>query len=118
MILGQSTYEQSKEFIEDHGDKYDLNEKFTDATFTYFKWAYILLTLGRLPLILIACYKIKLCKFFIYYQMLFSLVEVCLPRDEGTVYQQLLMWVGVINFYLHYFDFWPGVFSILFVQVF
>ena len=40
-----------------------------------------------------------------------------MPRDVGDYSLDLLMWLNIIIFCLHYFDFWPNTIAILLLQL-
>ena len=73
---------------------------------------------GRLVLILISMKNLSTCKIYIYYQILYLLLEECLPRDYGTMQLKLLLSQSVLDFSLLYFNFWPSCIGILSIQVF
>ena len=78
----------------------------------------IILTFGRLILIFISIKKLSICKMFIYYQVIYILLEELLPRDYGDMQLKLLMANNIMNFALLYFSFWPSVICMLSTQVF
>ena len=69
----------------------------------------IVMTFGRLVLIAISFKQIKVCKVYIYYQIIYSLLEECMPRDYGTMQVNIFMTNNVMNFCLLYYNFWPSV---------
>ena len=63
----------------------DHNEKVVAEIFPHVKSIIIWMTMGRIILLLISCKKPSICKIYLYYQVLFIVVELCLPRDYGDV---------------------------------
>lgn len=55
---------------------------------------------------------------FIYYQVVYILLEELLPRDYGDMQLKLLMANNIMNFSLLYFSFWPSAICMLSTQVF
>jgi len=88
MIIGISHLDKSENFIAD-GEA--SSKEFVDANFPTLKIVYILLTFGRIPLMLISARKLTICKTYIYYEVVCNLVEECMPRDCGEYGQELLM---------------------------
>ena len=71
------------------------------------------MSIGRVILLLISFKKLSICKFYIYYQVVYILLELCLPRDYGDMQLKLLMDNNVMSFCLLYMDFWPSSIAIL-----
>ena len=76
------------------------------------------MTVGRLALMLISLKNLAVCKTYIYYQAIFMVVEMFMPRSYGDMQLKLLMIDNVMNFLLLFFHFWPNCLCILLCQVF
>ena len=48
--------------------------------------------------------------------MVYKLVELCLPRNHGTMHLKMLMSTEIMDFCMLYFDFWSSCFSTLLFQ--
>ena len=115
MFLGKANYQQSQKYIEEGGTH---NTDLIETMFPIIKWAMIILTFGRLIFIFISIKKLAICKTYIYYQVIYILLEEFLPRDYGDMQLKLLMANNIMNFSLLYFSFWPSVICMLTTQVF
>ena len=108
--LGQANFQQSEKYIENGGEH---NEEFVSAIFPYVKIAILSMSIGRVILLLISFKKLSICKFYIYYQVVYILLELCLPRNYGDMQLKLLMDNNVMSFCLLYMDFWPSSIAML-----
>ena len=86
--------------------------------FPYIKWTMIMMSYGRLFLILVSMKKLAVCKMYIYYQIVYLILEECLPRDFGEMQLKVLMNQTVLDFSLLYFNFWPSCIGVLCIQIF
>ena len=75
------------------------------------------MTIGRLFLMLISLKNLAICKTYIYYQAVFMIVEMFLPRNYGDMQLKLLMIDNAMNFVLLFHNFWPSCISMLSCQL-
>lgn len=80
--FGNANFQQSEEYIDEDGSH---NQNLISDTFVYLKWAMIVMTFGRLILIFISLKNLNVCKLYIYYQVVYLLLESLLPRDYGDM---------------------------------
>ena len=78
----------------------------------------IVMSYARLLLILLSMKKLAICKVYIYYQIVYLMLEQCLPRDYGDMQLKVLMNQTVLDFSLLYFKFWPSCIGVLCIQLF
>ena len=105
ILLGEANYIQSRDYI---AEGKPHNEEFVARYQSFLQWAMLTMTFGRLALMVISFKKQQVCKIYIYYQILYSLLEECMPRDYGTMQVNIFMTNNVMNFCLLYYDFWPS----------
>lgn len=105
MPIGIANYQQSKEYIDAEKPH---NEELMKTMFPILQWTMIIMTFGRLILMAISMKKLSICKTYIYYQVLYGILEDCLPRDFGDMQSKLSNTNNIMNFCLLYFDFWPN----------
>ena len=55
----------------------EYNEDLVKSIFPFVKMAIIFMTIGRAILLLISFKKISICKVYIYYQVIYILLELC-----------------------------------------
>ena len=79
-----------------------------ETLFPILQWTMIIMTFGRVILMAISFKYLSICKMYIYYQVLYGVLEDCLPRDFGDMQSKLSNTNNVMNFCLLYFDFWPN----------
>ena len=91
----------------------EYNEDLVKSIFPFVKMAIIFMTIGRAILLLISFKKISICKVYIYYQVIYILLELCLPRNHGDMQLKLMLDNNVMSFLLLYFDFWPNCIAML-----
>ena len=63
----------------------------------------IVMSYGRLFLILVSMKNLAVCRVYIYYQMAYLLLEECLPRDYGDMQLKLLMNNSLLDSFCLYF---------------
>ena len=114
IVLGQANWQQSQKFMA-KSDEY--NESFVQQVFPIVKWALITMTIGRLLLLLISLKNIQVCRTYLYYQVVFMVVEMLLPVDNGDFQLNRLMMNNAFNFLLLFHNFWPGCLSMLLCQI-
>ena len=112
---GQANFQQSEEFIAEGGQH---NEELVSEILPFIKMALIFMTLGRAVLLLISFKRLSICKVYIYYQVVYVLLELFLPRDHGDMQLKVMMDNNLMSFLLLYFDFWPSCIAMLSPQVF
>ena len=113
--LGQANYQQSREYIErDEQHNSDLIK----GLFPFIQWTMIVMSYARLLLVLLSMKKLAICKVYIYYQIVYLMLEQCLPRDYGDMQLKVLMNQTVLDFSLLYFKFWPSCIGVLTIQLF
>ena len=78
----------------------------------------IAITFGRLILMVISYKNQAVCKSYIYYQAVFMILEMCLPRNLGDMQLNMLMVRNIFNFLLLYVKFWPNCIVMLSTQLF
>ena len=61
------------------------------------------MTVGRAILMLISFKYQSVCKLYLYYDVIYSLVEMLLPRDYGDIQYELLIRRNIMTFILLYF---------------
>jgi len=76
------------------------------------------MTLGRGLLMAVSYKNIRICRMYIYYQVIFQSLEWCLPRDYGDMQMQILIADNILNFCLLSFDLWPSCASLMVVHGF
>ena len=114
IFLGQANWQQSKKYIEKGGEH---NEAFVGQIFNIVQYTLISMTIGRLLLMLISLKNLAICKTYIYYQAVFMIVEMFLPRNYGDMQLKLLMIDNAMNFVLLFHNFWPSCISMLSCQL-
>ena len=111
-FIGDSRVQNSEKFVVAgvNQEIIPYNKDFTDATFLYFKYLYIVLSFSRVIIILASIKYLKVTKAIAYYMLAMEFIfEVGLPINRGSEsagYVNLLM---TIFFVLDYFHFWPTV---------
>ena len=83
MAFGEANYQQSKDYMEEDGVQ--LNQELNKNVYPFLKWAMIVMTFGRLILVFASIKNLAICKVYIYYQIVYLLLEEFLPRDYGDV---------------------------------
>jgi len=76
------------------------------------------MTLGRGLLMAVSYKNIRICRMYIYYQVIYQSLEWCLPRDYGDMQMQILIADNILNFCLLSFDYWPSCAGLMVVQCF
>ena len=88
------------------GGRHD--EKFFESYYEYLKIALITMSMGRILLMVVSYKNIKICRVYIYYQILYLSLEWLLPRDYGEMQTNVMLSGNVMNFICLYYDFWPS----------
>ena len=44
-----------------------------------------MMSLGRIVLLLVSAKKLEVCQYYIYYQVVYVMIEECLPRNYGDM---------------------------------
>ena len=83
IVSGRMHYDLSLKFM-DSEETY--NEDLTTSIFPYIKAAQIVLTLGRLVIVILAYKWHSLSRYFLYYDVVFFMVFQCLPLDYGEIH--------------------------------
>ena len=61
-------------------------------------------------MILISIKKLEVCKVYFYYEAMLVVLEQFLPKDmNAETANFILMIMQILNFLLHYFDWWPSL---------
>ena len=76
------------------------------------------MTFFRLVLMLISYKSPAICKSYLYYQAIYTILEMGLPRNYGDMQMNMIMVNNVFNFLLLYADFWPNTIVMLSTQLF
>ena len=59
---------------------------------------------------LVSIKKVEVCKVYFYYEVLLVVLDQCLPKDiNAETANFILMIMQILNFLLHYFDWWPSL---------
>ena len=75
------------------------------------------MNIGRLVLMIISCFRPKVCKFFIYYQTVFAMLEWSLPREYGSFASHIVISENVLNFCFFAYDYWLSAIAMTFVKL-
>ena len=106
MILGKANYQKSAEYVRKGGEH---DEDFYESWYSFLQAMLIVMTFGRIILMGLSYKYPRICRSYIYYQVIYLSLEWCLPRDYGDMEFNVLSSDNVMNFALLYYDFWPSV---------
>ena len=68
-------------------------------------------------MLLISLKSLEICRTYLYYQVVFMVVEMLLPLDYGDFQLNRLIMNNAFNFLLLFHNFWAGCLSMLFCQI-
>ena len=94
----------------DEGDspEHDLAE----AIYPYAKTAMLIFTLGRVILLLVSGKQLNVCRYYLYYELLLHIINVCLPHGLSfEIENQRMLMFALIQFGIYYYDWWPNLFT-------
>ena len=98
--------------------KVDVNENYTDATYSTFESVFTAMICARVLLLILSFKYLRLTKVFIYYNVMAALVwEIGLPHGMGLERINYMQVQLVIVFILDYFDFYPSIACIVGVHL-
>ena len=90
--------------------KIDVNESYTDATFSTWEKIFIAMIFARLPIFFLSFKYLKVTKLYIYYNLMFALIwDIGLPSTMGTARINYVQVSLLVIFILDYFHFWAPV---------
>ena len=90
--------------------KVDVNESYTDATFSTWEKIFIAMIFARLPIFFLSFKYLKVTKLYIYYNLMTALIwEIGLPSTMGTARINYMQMSLLVIFILDYFHFWAPV---------
>ena len=82
----------------------------TEIVYPYAKTAMLIFTAGRVVLMLITFKRLSVCRYYIYYELLLTIINAFLPR--GWTYEvenHKMMMMAIFNFTIYYFEWWPSL---------
>ena len=119
-FIGDSRVQNSEKFVVAgvNQEMIPYNKDFTDATFLYFKYFYIVLSFSRVIIILASIKYLKVTKAIAYYMLAMEFIfEVGLPINRGSESAGHLNLLMTFFFVLDYFHFWPTVICCALVSI-
>ena len=79
LALGKSNFDESDEYILETEEKYDHD--LAQSILPYVKWAYIIITIIRVALFVISYKKPKVCRLYLYFELIIMLLDCCMPKN-------------------------------------
>ena len=81
-----------------------------EAIYPYAKIAMLIFTLGRVILLLVSIKQLSVCRYYLYYELLLFIINICLPQGLSfDVTNEKMMMFAVLNFTIYYFEWWPSL---------
>ena len=109
-FIGESDLQTSEKYIlkEANREVIPYNKDFTDATFGYFKNAYMILFFSRVIFVGVSFKYLKVTKAIAYLQLAKELIfELGIPINRGSESAAFVNMKTTLYFSLDYFHFWP-----------
>ena len=99
----------AKKFMDEgESPKQDLIE----AIHPYAKNATLLHVVGRVILMLISIKRPSVCRYYLYYELLLHIINICSPFGLSfEIENQRMLMFALVNFGTYSFDWWPNLFT-------
>lgn len=83
LAAGVQRHQASQRYLDDGGA---CNRELVLTLFPYLKMAAIALILLRLPLMVLSYWKVEICQYYLYYQVLWHVVIQTMPFNVGDAH--------------------------------
>lgn len=110
LVSGQARYQASQRFLDDDGA---CNRELVLWLYPYLKAASLALIFLRLPKMFLSCWKLDVCKYYLYYQVLWHMVIQTMPFNVGDAHQTIINWNFLFMYWAFSFSFKSSMAAVL-----
>ena len=115
-MLERANFQIAKQNLEDEQNScIDYNRERVETIHESVKSAYIVGSLGRILMVLISIKVPMICKFYIYYEAMMTLLDFCLVRTNAQAQHHVTLLVCALNFVSYYFNLSTGLMTMIVV---